>query len=106
MSRDGHTIHGDAITATILAHGAELCSLKNAQGQELLWQAGEVWPRHAPLLFPIVGKLKNDELHHRGKSYPMTQIVFSMDSPGMDPRHMRSSLELFAKEVIPHLRNR
>jgi alkanesulfonate monooxygenase SsuD/methylene tetrahydromethanopterin reductase-like flavin-dependent oxidoreductase (luciferase family) len=38
------------------------------------------------------------------KSNPMTQIVFSLDSPGMDPRHMRSSLELFAKEVIPHFR--
>ena len=37
---------------------------------------------------------------------PMTQIVFSMDSPGMDPRHMRSSLELFAKEIMPHFRNR
>jgi hypothetical protein len=36
------------------------------------------------------------------KTNPMTQIVFSMDSPGMDPRHMRSSLELFAKEVIIH----
>ncbi|MBV8360969.1 MAG: hypothetical protein JO189_23990, partial [Deltaproteobacteria bacterium] len=40
------------------------------------------------------------------KTNPMTQIVFSMDSPGMDPRCMRSSLELFAKEVMPHFRNR
>jgi alkanesulfonate monooxygenase SsuD/methylene tetrahydromethanopterin reductase-like flavin-dependent oxidoreductase (luciferase family) len=40
------------------------------------------------------------------KTNPMTQMVFSMDSPGMDPRHMRSSLELFAKEVVPHFRNR
>lgn len=79
MSRDSHTIHGEAITATILAHGAELCSLKNAQGQELLWQAGAVWPRHAPLLFPIVGKLKNDELHFRGKTYPLTQHGFARD---------------------------
>ncbi len=79
MSRDSHTIYGEAITATILAHGAELCSLKNAEGQELLWQAGEVWPRHAPLLFPIVGKLKNDELHLRGNTYPMTQHGFARD---------------------------
>lgn len=40
------------------------------------------------------------------KTCPMTQMVFSMDAPGMDPRHMRSSLELFAKEIIPHFRNR
>jgi len=36
----------------------------------------------------------------------MTQFVFSMDAPGMDPRHMRNSMELFAHEIIPHFRNR
>jgi alkanesulfonate monooxygenase SsuD/methylene tetrahydromethanopterin reductase-like flavin-dependent oxidoreductase (luciferase family) len=40
------------------------------------------------------------------KNCPMTQMVFSMDSPGMDPRHMRTSMELFAKEIIPHFRDR
>jgi len=40
------------------------------------------------------------------KTTPMTQIVFSLDAPGMDPRHMRSSLELLAKEVMPHFRNK
>jgi len=40
------------------------------------------------------------------KTYPMTEVVFSLDSPGMDPRYMKSSLELFASEVIPHFRNR
>jgi galactose mutarotase-like enzyme len=80
MSKDQHTIVGEGATATILAHGAELCSLKTAAGLELVWQAGDVWPRHAPLLFPIVGKLKNDTLRHRGKSYPMTQHGFARDS--------------------------
>jgi len=80
MSDDRHTLSGDGITATVLAHGAELCSLKTAQGLELIWQAGPEWRRHAPLLFPIVGKLKNDQLRHRGKSYPMTQHGFARDS--------------------------
>jgi galactose mutarotase-like enzyme len=79
MSEDQHTIHGDGVTATVLAHGAELCSLKTAAGLELMWQAGPAWKRHAPLLFPIVGRLKNDTLHHRGKSYPMTQHGFARD---------------------------
>jgi galactose mutarotase-like enzyme len=80
MSEDQHTIHGDGLTATVLAHGAELCSLKTAAGLELVWQAGAAWKRHAPLLFPIVGKLKNDTLLHRGKSYPMTQHGFARDT--------------------------
>jgi galactose mutarotase-like enzyme len=79
MSEDSHTLRADGITATIKLQGAELCSLKNAQGLELLWQAGPQWPRHAPLLFPIVGRLNNDELRHRGKTYPMTQHGFARD---------------------------
>jgi galactose mutarotase-like enzyme len=72
-------IRSDRISATIKADGAELCSLKNAEGLELLWQAGPQWPRHAPVLFPIVGRLKNDQLRHRGKVYPVTQHGFVRD---------------------------
>jgi galactose mutarotase-like enzyme len=79
--RDGasHMLRGGGITATITAQGAELCSLKNSAGIELLWQAGPQWPRHAPVLFPIVGRLKNDQLHHEGKTYSMTQHGFARD---------------------------
>jgi galactose mutarotase-like enzyme len=79
MKGDSHTLRNDAMTATVAADGAELCSLKNAAGLELLWQAGPQWPRHSPLLFPIVGRLKNDELRHQGKVYPMTQHGFARD---------------------------
>jgi len=79
MNPDIHTLQSKGISATIKSAGAELCSLRNAEGIELLWQAGPAWPRHAPLLFPIVGRLKNDELRHRGKSYPMTQHGFARD---------------------------
>ena len=79
MSSDSHTLKSEAITATVKADGAELCSLKNAAGTELLWQAGPQWPRHAPLLFPIVGRLKNDELRLGGKTYAMTQHGFARD---------------------------
>jgi galactose mutarotase-like enzyme len=79
MTDDTHTIRSGGLTATIKAQGAELCSLKNA-GVEFLWQAGPAWPRHAPLLFPIVGRLVNDEMRHRGKTYRMTQHGFARDS--------------------------
>jgi galactose mutarotase-like enzyme len=79
MTDDQHILRSSGIAATIKADGAELCSLRNAEGRELLWQAGEVWPRHSPLLFPIIGRLKNDELHHRGKTYSMTQHGVARD---------------------------
>jgi galactose mutarotase-like enzyme len=74
-----HTLQSDGISATIKADGAELCSLKNRDGLELLWQAGPAWPRHAPILFPIVGRLKNDQLRDRSKTFPMTQHGFARD---------------------------
>ncbi|WP_445489254.1 aldose 1-epimerase family protein [Rhodopseudomonas sp. RCAM05734] len=76
---DRHTLSNGRITATVKADGAELCSLQDATGQQLLWQAGPAWPRHAPILFPIVGRLKGDVLRHRGKTYPMTQHGFARD---------------------------
>lgn len=78
-SQDSHTLRSDDISATIAADGAELCSLQNADSLELLWQAGPAWPRHAPVLFPTVGRLKDDELRHRGKTYRMTQHGFARD---------------------------
>jgi alkanesulfonate monooxygenase SsuD/methylene tetrahydromethanopterin reductase-like flavin-dependent oxidoreductase (luciferase family) len=47
-------------------------------------------------------KMLEEEL----KVCPMTQMIFIVDPPGMAPRHIRNSLELFAKEVIPHFRNK
>ena len=79
MGVDRHTLGDGGITATIKADGAELCSLRNAEGIELLWQAGPAWPRHSPLLFPIVGRLKDDQLRHRGTAYPITQHGFARD---------------------------
>lgn len=76
---DRHAINAGGIAATVKADGAELCSLKTADGLQLLWQAGPAWPRHAPWLFPIVGRLKNDTLYHRGRSYPLTQHGFARD---------------------------
>jgi galactose mutarotase-like enzyme len=76
---DTHTISDGGITAVVKADGAELCSLQTLGGLELLWQAGPAWPRHAPWLFPIVGRLKDDQLRHRGRTYRMTQHGFARD---------------------------
>ncbi len=77
---DRYRIANAALTAEIKADGAELCSLRDAAGQEFLWQAGPQWPRHAPVLFPIVGRLAGDALRHHGVSYPLTQHGFARDS--------------------------
>lgn len=57
--------------------GAELISVK-LDGKEMLHQ-GEYWNRHAPILFPIVGRIKNDETIIDGKVYHMGQHGFARD---------------------------
>jgi len=76
---DRHTLSNGRLTATVKRLGAELCSLRDAAGRELLWQAGTAWPRHAPNLFPIVGRLADDRLTVDGSAYRMTQHGFARD---------------------------
>ena len=60
--------------------GAEMHSIRH-DGIEYLWQADpEFWARHAPILFPIVGKLTNDEYYYDSKSYKMEGHGFARDS--------------------------
>jgi galactose mutarotase-like enzyme len=76
---DLHEMSNGTLSATVKADGAELCSLCDAAGTEMLWQAAPVWPRHAPVLFPIVGRLKDDTLLHEGRTYRLTQHGFARD---------------------------
>lgn len=61
--------------------GAELTSLINKKtNQEILWQADKsIWGRHAPVLFPIVGKLKNDQYLYENKKFSLCQHGFARD---------------------------
>ncbi|MFD1702830.1 aldose 1-epimerase family protein [Methylopila henanensis] len=76
---DVHRIATDAVEVVVSAAGAELASIRDAAGVELLWQAGPEWPRRAPVLFPIVGKLAGDTLRSGGAARRMTQHGFARD---------------------------
>ncbi len=70
------------IEAAISENGAELTSLKRAGfSMEYIWQADAAfWGRHAPMLFPIVGKVWNGKFQVDGRSYDMSQHGFARDS--------------------------
>ncbi|MGM0212616.1 aldose 1-epimerase family protein [Enterococcus sp. AZ109] len=72
-------IKNDYLQAIINEKGAELTSLK-ANEIEYIWQADPAfWGRHAPILFPFVGRLKDDQYSYKGKIYPMSQHGFARD---------------------------
>ncbi|MBE5942054.1 MAG: aldose 1-epimerase family protein [Lachnospiraceae bacterium] len=74
-------LENDVLKVTINRFGAELSSMiKKETGVEYIWDADErFWKRSAPVLFPIVGSLKNKAFLYDGKSYPMGQHGFARD---------------------------
>jgi galactose mutarotase-like enzyme len=71
------TISNSHLTATINTLGAELISLvKNKKNY--IWQVDEMyWNKTSPILFPIVGRLKNDSYLFNGKKYQLPRHGFA-----------------------------
>lgn len=95
-----HRIGSDRLNATIRAQGGELVALSNADGP-VLWHGGPEWPRHAPVLFPIVGRLTDDTLIHQGRAHRLTQHGFARDSlfAWIERSDSRAVLELRESEA-------
>ena len=77
-----YQLQNTSLAVKVNSLGAELCSVVSAHSQmEYIWQADpSVWARHAPNLFPIVGKLKNDAYHYQSQTYRLPQHGFARDS--------------------------
>jgi galactose mutarotase-like enzyme len=76
-----HTLQNELFTATFKEQGAELCSLRSQKnGLEYIWEGNsDIWGRHAPILFPIVGRLKDNSYRLDGKEYSLPQHGFARD---------------------------
>lgn len=75
-------LENEALRIEINDFGAELARVydKNA-GREVLWNADPAyWNRHAPVLFPFVGALQDEQYQYHNKSYRMGQHGFARDS--------------------------
>lgn len=74
-------IENEQLTVQIDPLGAQMHSIKrNSAGLEYLWQGDpKSWKRQAPVLFPFVGRLKDDQYEYQGKVYHQTQHGFARD---------------------------
>ena len=83
MKQDGtlFTIENDELLVTVARRGAELTRIYDKKAdREVLWCAEpSVWNRHAPVLFPFVGKCYEGAYVHDGKEYGMTPHGFARD---------------------------
>lgn len=74
------TIKNKSIRVDIKTLGAELCSLKNIKKREFIWEGNPTfWGKHSPILFPIVGTLKNNTFYYNDKEYTLSRHGFARD---------------------------
>jgi len=73
------TIENAFIKLSVKSSGAEMLSLKGKKSSiEYLWQGDpDVWPRKAPVLFPIVGKLNENKYHLGSEVFTLPQHGFA-----------------------------
>lgn len=75
-------LENDKIKANIALFGAELTKLYSKETElDYLWHGDpKFWKRHAPILFPIVGKLKDHTYYVVDKEYNLPQHGFARDN--------------------------
>ena len=72
-------IHTNEISAQINTKGAELFQL-NSENKNYIWEINEAhWNKTSPILFPIVGQLKNDSYNFEGSKYKLNRHGFARD---------------------------
>ena len=74
-------ISNDKLTIQVDSMGAELKSLKEVSSdREYMWNADpQYWKRTSPVLFPLVGGVKDGVYRLDGREYPMGQHGFARD---------------------------
>lgn len=74
------TLFNSNLTAKINLIGAELFSLES-NNKEYIWEGNpDFWGKHSPVLFPIVGTLKNNTYSYKTISYQLSRHGFARDN--------------------------
>ena len=82
--------------------GAELKSIKriyDSEDIEYLWQLNpKVWERQAPLLFPVIGRLKDEEYTYDGQTYKIGIHGFARFKDFIAERISRDEINFIIKD--------
>lgn len=75
------SIENDQLKISMAAKGAELKSLYHKQYElEYMWEGNPAfWAKTSPVLFPIVGELKEGTYRYKGKSYSLPRHGFARE---------------------------
>lgn len=96
------TITNQFLIAQIKHTGAELCSLKDNSNREYIWNGNpDFWGKHSPVLFPIVGTLKNNSYQYDNAQYQLSRHGFAreMDFELIDKQENSATFSLIASQA-------
>ena len=92
MSSKTIRLTGPELAAEISELGAELVRLQEHEGRDLLWSGDPaVWAGRAPLLFPMVGRAKDDRIRVDGRHYELPKHGFARTSRFSGPAGSRAA---------------
>ncbi|WP_121062612.1 aldose 1-epimerase family protein [Chachezhania antarctica] len=81
MAASNSLLSNDALSLSVAPLGAEMQYLRNAAGDDYLWNGDAAfWTGRAPVLFPIVGRAPGDVVAAGEVSAPMAQHGFARRS--------------------------
>jgi galactose mutarotase-like enzyme len=66
-----YSVENEFLKISVKETGAELCRIQSqSTGKDFMWDADpEVWASHAPVLFPVIGAIKNGFVRYNGQEY-------------------------------------
>lgn len=91
-----YKIHNEVFCLSINELGAELEEL-SIKGISVLWKRNELWQAQSPILFPIIGNVKDGYYIYKDKIYPMKAHGFLKEERFEIVSHKESSITLKSK---------
>ena len=107
-----YTLKNSEMEVLVSSKGGELVSLRDAEQTEYIWIGDATyWKRHAPQLFPCIGRLTNNQysmdgaLHEMGqhgflRDYELTKVEESETSLHLQLQSDASTRQLYDREWI------
>lgn len=112
-----YTLSNASLTAAVRTLGGELVSLRDREGAEYIWQGDPAfWSGQNPVLFPIVGSLRDGRVDVDGQTCEMGRHGFARrseftltdqasDFAVLELRESRSTLAQFPRPFVLQVRH-
>ncbi len=99
-----YQIENDHLIVKIKSKGAELFSIVNKQTKlEYMWGAEPAWAKSSPILFPIVGTLKDNQYTYQNKRYTLPRHGFARDEEFVAEQSKKDSITFLLTSTLASL---